>query len=354
MTDSDNTKCLHRATAADLWQGRTDSEDGSSGKRFHHMVKLVEQNKASEQDACGITLLGFCCDQGVRRNKGRTGAFHGPDLIRQALANSAWHHQSDSGKAALYDAGNIFCHATNLEESQQALAEQIKSALNKNHKVIVLGGGHEIAWGSFQGLAAHLQEANIGSSKIGPKIGIVNFDAHFDLRPYSKDSLQYPSSSGTPFRQIADFCRDQGWAFNYACLGVCRASNTQALFSCADSLKVFYREDNQLASHLMEKRITELTQFIAAVDYLYLTIDLDVFSAGIAPGVSAPAARGLSYETVERLLQPIFKARDNNGKAKLLLADLAEYNPEFDIDKQTARLAARLAWDISHAMFKSI
>jgi formiminoglutamase len=350
MTDAVNTQRLHQATESAIWQGRTDTEDGASGKRFHHMVSL----KALEQDSSGITLLGFCCDEGVRRNKGRTGAFHAPDLIRQALANSAWHHQTDSRKAAFYDAGNIFCHQKNLEESQKALAKQVQIALKQEHKVIVLGGGHEVAWGSFQGLAAHLQETNISSPKIGPKIGIVNFDAHFDLRTYTKDSAQFPSSSGTPFRQIANFCTAQGWAFNYACLGVCRASNTQALFSCADNLKVFYREDNQLASHLMQKRITELTHFIAQVDYLYLTIDMDVFSAGIAPGVSAPAARGLSYETVERLLQPIFQATDNNGKAKLLLADLAEYNPAFDIDKQTARLTARLVWDISHAMFKTL
>lgn len=353
MTDAVNHH-LYLPTEAAIWQGRTDTEDGSKGKRFHHMVNLTP----SAQDSSGITLLGFCCDEGVRRNKGRTGAFHAPNLIRQALANSAWHHQTDSAKAALYDAGNIFCHEKNLEESQRALAKHVKSALKKNHKVIVLGGGHEIAWGSFQGLAAHLQETNISSPKIGPKVGpkvgIINFDAHFDLRTYAKESIQYPSSSGTPFRQIADFCKAQGWAFHYACLGLSRASNTHALFSCADNLKVFYREDNQLASHLIKERITELTQFIAQVDYLYLTIDLDVFSAGIAPGVSAPAARGLSYETVERLLQPVFEATDNKGKAKLLLADLAEYNPEFDIDKQTARLAARLAWDISRAMFKTI
>ncbi|PKH01717.1 formimidoylglutamase [Psychromonas sp. MB-3u-54] len=344
MTDKVNHHHLHQPTAENIWQGRTDAEDGASGKRFHHMVSLT----ASEQDASGITLLGFCCDQGVKRNKGRTGAFDAPDLIRRALANSAWHQQTDSGKASFYDAGNVFCHGKNLEESQQTLAKQVQIALKQEHKVIVLGGGHEIAWGSFRGLAAHLQETNSSS----PKIGIVNFDAHFDLRSYAQDSAQYSGSSGTPFRQIADFCKDLGWAFNYACLGVCRASNTQALFSCADSLKVFYREDNQLASHLMEKRISELTRFIAQVDYLYLTIDLDVFSAGIAPGVSAPAARGLSYETVERLLQPIFEASNNKGKAKLLLADLAEYNPAFDIDQQTARLAARLVWDISHAMFK--
>ena len=66
--------------------------------------------------------------------------------------------------------------------------------------------------------------------------------------------------------------------------------------------------------------------------------------------MSAPAARGISYETIETLLQPIFNAKNKSGQSKLRLADLAEYNPEFDIDKQTARLAARLAWDISSSM----
>ena len=111
-----------------------------------------------------------------------------------------------------------------------------------------------------------------------------------------------------------------------------------------------YRHDHELAAHLLVKRIEELRYFISKVDYLYLTIDLDVFSAATAPGVSAPAARGISYECIEQLLQPIFQAKNSAGKRKLLLADIAEYNPDFDIDNQTAKLAARLAWDISHAM----
>ncbi|PKG38971.1 hypothetical protein CXF74_10940 [Psychromonas sp. Urea-02u-13] len=149
---------------------------------------------------------------------------------------------------------------------------------------------------------------------------------------------------------MADRCLSLGWAFNYACLGVSRASNTQALFNQADQLNVFYREDKQLATHLLTERLAELTAFISKVDHLYLTIDIDVFSASIAPGVSAPAPRGISYETIEILLQPILDAKNQAGKSKLILADFAEYNPEFDSDKQTARLVARLAWDISKSM----
>lgn len=345
-----------------IWQGRVDSEDGDHGRRFHQMVNSVDGPEQSLQQPAGLMLFGFCCDEGVRRNKGRVGAFHAPNLIRAALANMAWHHDNRNRYVALYDAGNVCCVDGQLEKSQRVLAQQVCSALHQKHKVLVFGGGHETAWASFQGLSQYFQKAEISA----PKIGIINFDAHFDLRRYSTDYSRndsasnstinsnsdwpYPSSSGTPFKQIADSCLTLGWTFNYACLGVSRASNTQALFNQAGKLNVFYREDKQLATQLLSERLIELTEFINQVDYLYLTIDIDVFSASIAPGVSAPAARGISYETIETLLQPIFDAKNHAGKSKLILADLAEYNPEFDIDKQTARLVARLAWDISRAM----
>ena len=362
----------HESTNADIWQGRIDAEDGEAGMRFHQKVKLINnENPLSEQliNQAGVVLLGFACDEGVKRNKGRVGAVQAPDVIRKALANMAWHHDDpaalttneSTNKSNFMDGGNIYCKDTDLARSQQELANHVAAALNKQNKVIVLGGGHEIAWGTFQGLtqhlhdlAQHLPSTNINKANIAkPKIGIINFDAHFDLRTYSVDDNAFPTSSGTPFNQIAKHCQQLGWEFNYACLGVSRASNTQALFTLADELGVHYREDNQLASYLLSERIAELTTFIAKVDYLYLTIDIDVFSASTAPGVSAPAARGISLESVEALLQPIFNAKSDVGRAKLLVADLAEYNPNFDIDNQTARLAARLTWDISRAMLSN-
>jgi len=360
----------YAATKADIWQGRIDAEDGEAGMRFHQKVSLLAEDEQLTNQA-GVVLLGFACDEGVKRNKGRVGAVQAPDLIRKALANTAWHHDNavaiDTGTntSTFVDAGNIYwniyCSDTDLAASQKELASHVETALNNQNKVMVLGGGHEIAWGTFQGLSQHLQSTDVNK----PKIGIINFDAHFDLRTYSPDEQTFPTSSGTPFNQIAKHCQQLGWEFNYACLGVSRASNTQALFTLADELGVHYREDHQLASYHLAERIEELTAFIDKVDYLYLTIDIDVFSACTAPGVSAPAARGVPFESVEALLQPIFNAKSNAksnaktnatnsaGQAKLLIADLAEYNPNFDIDNQTARLAARLTWDITRAMFKS-
>lgn len=202
------------------WQGRHDAEDGKLRQRIHH---VVQRQKADELSAVahGVSLLGFATDAGVARNKGRIGAKKAPDLIRRALANLAWHQD-----APLYDLGTVVCEDDLLEESQALCAATISSAL-PHTPVIVLGGGHEIAWASFSGLAGYFKE-HYPEKK--PKIGIINFDAHFDLRAFESNLADIRPSSGTPFNQIHHFCQRNDWDFHYACIGVSRSSNTKALF----------------------------------------------------------------------------------------------------------------------------
>ncbi|MDN2668569.1 formimidoylglutamase [Vibrio sp. 14N.309.X.WAT.E.F5] len=322
-----------------LWTGRNDLEDGALGTRVHHITSQVQSNELTDG---AIALVGFASDAGVARNKGRVGAKQAPNLIRQALANMAWH--SD---AHIADLGDIECNDGQLEVSQKQCASVIANALSTN-KVITLGGGHEVAWASFQGLAEHLHKAkrlDKDQPVHKPKIGIVNFDAHFDLREFESDIADVKPSSGTPFNQISDYCHKHQWPFHYACLGVSAASNTKALFNKADQLGVWYEHDRNMTQVNQVAQLVKLQKFIAECDYLYLTIDLDVFPAATAPGVSAPAARGVSYEALAPFLEQIFQHSE-----KLIIADIAEYNPDYDIDGQTARLAARLCWDIANAM----
>ncbi len=335
------------------WQGRDDLEDGAKGTRVHHAINTSALGTAYQEDApqpkqnC-VSLIGFCSDAGVARNKGRIGAAKGPDIIRQMLANMAWHSTT-----LIRDKGNVECIDDDLEHAQHLLSEHVAKSLN-NSCVIVLGGGHEVAYGSFSGLAKHLQNRPLPSqSKVNPpKIGIINFDAHFDLRSYQTKDKQLQSSikpsSGTPFKQIADQCDELNWPFHYACLGVSRTSNTQALFDSADELGVWYVTDDQLTAHNLAAHQIKLSEFIDQCDVIYLTIDLDVFPAANAPGVSAPAGRGVSLDN----FFPLFEQVLSHGN-KLKLADIAEYNPNYDIDGHTARLAARLCWEIAERSAKS-
>jgi formiminoglutamase len=76
--------------------------------------------------------------------------------------------------------------------------------------------------------------------------------------------------------------------------------------------------------------------FAAELDVLYLTIDLDVLPAAVAPGVSAPAAYGVPLPLIAAAV------RAAAGSGKLALLDVVELNPHLDVDGRTARSAARL------------
>ncbi|MCE9954097.1 formimidoylglutamase [Aeromonas allosaccharophila] len=304
-----------------LWQGRQDPEDGELALRWHDKVQpwaAVAQEAAGAKEVAGVVLLGFACDEGVRRNKGRIGAAGAPLVIRKLLANTAWHLNRP-----VYDGGDVSCLDGELDAAHGHLAERVAAALDLGHLPLVLGGGHEVAFGSWSGLNLHLG----GSGKVG----IINLDAHFDLR-----MKQEQASSGTPFFQIAEQCSAQGTPFHYACLGVAETANTQALFARAKALGVWHVLDEAMTQTELPALLSGLDTFIADCDHLYLTIDLDVLPGAVMPGVSAPAARGVELAVIEPLIAHI------RASGKLRLADLAEYNPTLDQDNRSARVAARL------------
>ncbi|WP_374448143.1 formimidoylglutamase [Providencia sp.] len=295
------------------WQGRTDGET-QEHLRIHQVI-----NKVSPAQ---FTLIGFASDEGVRRNKGRQGAKAGPDAIRRQLAGLPIHQP-----LAIKDMGTVSCDDGDLESAQRRLSDKIIESLTANEHPIILGGGHEVAFGSFQGLFDYVEQ-----NQTGKTIGIINFDAHFDLREAPE------ATSGTPFLQSAHLCDKHQRPFHYLCLGIADHGNTKVLFDTADRLGCQYIRDKQLSFSQLPQAIKQLQAFIDAVDYLYVTVDLDVFSAAIAPGVSAPAPKGISTETFDELFAVI-----KNSK-KIALFDIAECNPEFDIDNHTAKLAAYLIY----------
>lgn len=306
---------VDRGPLLNLWRGRVDNEANS--ERWHQIVQPLKSGSEP-----GLAVIGFASDVGVKRNQGRIGAQGGPEVLRKVLGNLPVHHTSP-----LYEVGDVECLNEDLGGAQRRLAHTVARALQFGHFPIVLGGGHEVAFGTWQGLAQFVEELE-GTNQ---RIGIINFDAHFDLR-----SFAVQASSGTPFAQIAAQCNERGWPFQYACLGVSRAANTRALFERATELGVWVREDHAMTAAQLPEITQQLDAFMAECDHLYLTIDLDAFPASVAPGVSAPAARGISLEVVEPLIGRI---RDS-GKLRVL--DVAELNPHFDVDYHTARLAARL------------
>lgn len=300
------------------WTGRIDSDTLYDAFRWHQWILPINLNLTEiilPPFKVGIALLGFASDEGVKRNLGRTGASKGPASIKKELCNLPC---SFSDTLRLFDAGTITCEDGNLEESQKTLAEAVDKLIKMNLFPIVLGGGHEVAYGDYSGLL-----------KAGLTPGILNFDAHFDIRPYVDKG-----SSGTMFRQIFDDLESRGLPFNYFAIGIQKRGNTVDLFKTADRMKASYLMAKEIGEGDLAEAYEKLDAFLIRQGQLYVTICTDVFSSAFAPGVSATQPLGLHPERILRIFKRIFST------GKVVLFDIAEVSPRFDNDNVTSNLAA--------------
>lgn len=297
-----------------IWQGRLDGEE-----LLHHRIfqRVKEENNYDTISTNDFVLHGFAVDEGVRRNKGRQGAKDAPDVIRKNMSNFPVIRPDFS----LLDFGNITCEDGNLENTQNELAKNVSKVLLKGGKSLVLGGGHEVTFGHYRGVKTAFQEQ---------KIGIINFDAHFDNR---QPQDEIGASSGTGFWQIA-----QEGEINSLHIGIQRNSNTLKLFDTAHQFGMKYILADELFFENLPSIYERVNELAESVDFLYVTICMDVFNAAIAPGVSASAYNGIFADSAfMHLYRHILK------NEKLIALDIAEVNPSFDIQDHTARLAASLA-----------
>ncbi len=302
------------------WTGRI---DGVSEEylRWHQTIKIENIGEITESPDFGI--LGFMCDEGVRRNKGRVGAKQGPDFIRKACSNFP-----KIQNMQITDYGNIVCEGVDLEAAQEKLAEAVCNIQTKNIKTIVFGGGHEVMFGHYSGLRKAFPNQ---------KIGILNFDAHFDNRAIDPE---IGASSGTGFWQIAQ--KDSN--YEYLAIGIQRNSNTPVLFDEAQRTYTEYILADDFIPENEKWIFEKIEKWEEKIDILYVTVCLDVFAAAFAPGVSATAYNGIFPDY---FFKKILKKVLNSDKLKAF--DIAELNPDMDLDNRTAKLAASFVFEVVNA-----
>lgn len=319
-----------------FWTGRIDDPNDRDSYRMHQVIRLLDLNdpetEVTDPSATHVCFIGFCCDEGIRRNLGRQGAKHGPRYIREEFANLP---VTFGDKLKIYDAGDILCEDGNMEDAQKDLESAIEMALNRGLFPIVLGGGHELSLGHYNGILRFLES----KTDKDPNLGLISFDAHLDLRPINKEG-----SSGTMFTQIADICSQKAHEFSYMCLGVQTYSNTLSLFKKADALNVKYILARDFIESGLDDIAEKIDSFVNDRDHIYLTICGDVFSSAFAPGVSAMQPFGMDPETILAFLKQIFKT------GKVIGFDIAEVSPRFDHDRHTAKLAAVIIYAIINAL----
>lgn len=295
-----------------LWQGRKDTVNE---ERFFQKIRFINSQNELMTEEQKTIFVGFASDTGITRNLGRPGAKLGPDQLKMQLAKLPCPYDQE-----FIDLGNIICEHDDLESAQAQFADLIHFCHQLGHKTVAIGGGHEIAWAHYQGL-----------SRNHPKIGIINFDAHFDLHPFQEGQQ---GNSGTPFSQIAAHCKTNKVPFNYCCIGIQKFSNTPSLFERANELNVNYLTAKELYKQSQAWQMAFLDDFMLNLDHIYLTISLDVLGECYAPGVSTPQPLGITPWQMLPLLNYIKQS------GKVLSFDIAELSPPLDQEQKTARLAA--------------
>ncbi|WP_299669837.1 formimidoylglutamase [uncultured Polaribacter sp.] len=295
------------------WSGRSAK---LKNQYWHQEIQALSIEDLETKNSTDIGLIGYVCDEGVHRNQGRIGARKGPKSVRNKLSKLPIHFHDKK----ITDFGDVICIDSNMEDCQKALSKTIAKLINNHILPIAIGGGHDIAYANFNGIKKALKNTS------NNKIGILNFDAHFDLR-----TIETQPNSGTPFNQIL---KENNTA-SYFAIGIQQQSNTKELFDIAAKNKVSYVSNFECETFDASLK-SKLNSFIDKVDYLYITIDLDGFSSAYAPGVSAPSPLGFNPNFVYKVLAFLFESK------KVISCDIAELNPDFDVDHITANLAARL------------
>ncbi len=328
--------------------------------RLGEIVEFWRGDMAALKPRRGV-IVGFPQDEGVRRNQGRSGAAAAPNEIRRFLYRlTPWDGSRDTDLRANppLDAGNVRIEGS-LEESQQALAEVVAGILTAGAVPIVLGGGHETAYGHFLGYVSANIKQRIEITRFGQPVGyllgkpvaIINMDAHLDVRPCTPEG----GHSGSPFRQALEHPTQPLPGANYACLGAqSHCVSREHLNFLEERGGVVYWCDQvcgalcQVFADQLERLCQlgqvpdELAKLVDGLELsqcpVYVTIDADVVRAADVPGVSAPNVSGLSASEV---LAAAFLAGQSTRVSSL---DLVEINPLLDRDGQSSRWGALLIW----------
>lgn len=200
--------------------------------------------------------------------------------------------------------GEIGFNGTNPKHAFSTISESIGKLLEKNNKVLSIGGDHSVSYPIINTFLDRYEGLNI-----------LHFDAHADLYDDFDDN---PYSHASPFARLME----TGKVASLTQVGIRTLNTHQREQANRFDVKVIEMKDFS-------------TRFLADLKGpLYITLDLDVLDPAFAPGVSHYEPGGMSTRQIIDCIQHI--------PVEVVGADLVEYNPVRDINNMTAMIAYKL------------
>lgn len=290
---------------------RRESDDSRFGE-------VVETRREKFGEHFKIVLVGFPYDEGTVRNMGRAGSAMGPDEIRKAFYKLTPTKSAALADAELhiFDAGNLKRHMK-LEDAISKLEGVVNYLLRYGYTPVVLGGSNDLSYADFR-----------ACDSVRERCGAINIDSHLDVRDFSKGI-----NSGTPYRMLLEEKALRGTDF--AEYGIQEFVNSREYLTYVRTAKAQIFTLNQIRAKGNSEAFLEAYRSVSREpESVYVSFDVDSVRSSDAPGVSAPTPTGL---TAEEILECAYLA---GSETKTAMIDICEFNPKYDVDGHTAKLAA--------------
>ncbi|CAN5807586.1 agmatinase [soil metagenome] len=261
-----------------------------------------------------LALIGFRYDENSSFMKGAADA---PPQIRAAFRSDASNFWSEAGvdlgaEGIFFDAGDV--EPVPGTEMFSLIEDSVRTLLTDNLAPICLGGDHSITYPIIRAV-----------SKKYPDLSILHFDAHPDL---------YDELSGDRHSHASPFARimEEGLANRLVQVGI-------------RTINAHQREQaERFGVEVMEMRHWRDDLTLDFDSPVYISFDVDALDPAFAPGVSHREPGGLSTRQAIGLVQRL--------QAKVVGADIVEFNPRMDPIQITAVVCAKLLKEIGAKMLE--
>ncbi|RAP74897.1 formimidoylglutamase [Paenibacillus montanisoli] len=252
------------------------------------MNQLIGEHTAGQQ--LDVGLLGVPLS---RSSITASAASDNPNAIRSIWKSFGTYnidYDVDLADLRIADLGDVKMHVTDIPRCHHNIEEAMVEALSRNpaYFPVSIGGDHSITCPLVKGFQRHHS---------GKTIGILQFDAHFDLRNLQDGG----PSNGTPMRGLIESGTIEGR--HIVNIGPHGYFNAYAYKKYADEHSVNYYTLRQVRKQGIEHVMVEaLTYLREQVDLIYVTVDIDVLDAAFAPAAPASTPGGMwSSELLEAL-----------------------------------------------------
>ena len=284
------------------------------------MMRLPAAADAAGLDAC---FIGIPLDVGTSN---RPGTRFGPKQIRAESVMlrpyNMWTRAAPFDSLRIADIGDVPINTFDLKDAVRRIEAFYDIVLTHPVIPMTLGGDHTLTLPVLRSIA----------KKHGP-VGLVHIDAHADINDHM---FGEPIAHGTPFRRaFEEGLIDADHTFQ---IGLRGTGYTAEDFDWARDKGFTVVQ----AEELWHKSATPLIEDIRGkmgTRPVYLTFDIDSLDPAYAPGTGTPEIGGLTS------VQAIELIRGCQG-LNLVGCDLVEVSPPYDLQGNTALLAANLIFEM--------